>query len=66
MAQSFALGIHGIFIGFSRQKGKGGEDEEAEDTMSIDNQSAFTSYVEDKPKKQKKEKKKSEEVEFTF
>jgi hypothetical protein len=64
-AQNFALGLHGIFIGFSKKIST--DDEEPDDAMSVDSKSAFGSYVEDKPKKQKKVKKKAdEEIEWTL
>ena len=66
MVEGFLYGLHALFIGFSRQGPKGADDEE-EDSLSVDQGSAFASTMEEKPKKEKKQKPaKNQDVEWQF
>jgi ABC-type multidrug transport system fused ATPase/permease subunit len=61
-AQYGLIAIHVLLTSFSRKRQKS---EDIQDTMSVEKESAFTSYVEEKPKKQKP-KQKPEEVQWKF
>jgi hypothetical protein len=59
----FLVPLHSLFTGFSRIKKA---DDEEEDSLSVDKGDAFTSFVEDKPKKKKEKKQSSNDVEFVL